>query len=235
MLSDEQRRAIEDEEALRHEVRKKLEAATTPPPAPPAPPPPKITFGKRVFEFFNSALGMWLLSSVVLTGGAAALQRIQHDHETAQKDRQTVIQHRFEITNRLDEMQYALRRAQTVGQAKAALDGMYKSRAPLAPELQNRSIASMFLTLTQMLEGTERQRSERAMAFVRYLEEAEFALHEHPDDSAPLDKKQKEHLHKLIRSIKALHLHDPQNPNPTLDEKPAAAAAATTKSSSHTR
>ena len=232
MLSDDQRRAIEDEEALRHEVRKKLEAATTPPPAPPAPPPPKITFGKRVFEFFNSALGMWLLSSVVLTGGAAALQRIQHDHETAQKDRQTVIQHRFEITNRLDEMQYALRRAQTVGQAKAALDGMYKSRAPLAPELQNRSIASMFLTLTQMLEGTEQQRSERALAFVRYLEEAEFALHEHPDDSAPLDKKQKEHLHKLIRSIKALHLHDPQNPNPTLDEKPATAA---TKSSSQTR
>ena len=225
MLSDEQRRAIEDEEALRHEVRKKLEAATPPSPAPPAPAPPKITFGKRVFEFFNSALGMWLLSSVVLTGGAAMLQRIQHDHEMAQKDRQTVVQHRFEITNRLDEMQYALRRAQTVGQAKAALDGMYKSRAPLAPELQNRSLASMFLTLTQMLEGTEQQRSERALAFVRYLEEAEFALQEHSDDSAPLDAKQKEHLRRLISAIKALHLNDPQHRNPTIEEKPGGGAS----------
>ena len=222
MLNDDQRKAIEDEEALRHEVRKKLDAASPPPPTAPA---AKPTFGKRLFEFFNSALGLWLLSSVVLTGGAAALQRIQHDHEMAQKDRQTVVQHRFEITNRLDEMQYALRRAQTVGQAKAALDGMYKSRAPLAPELQNRSLASMFLTLTQMLEGTEQQRSERALAFVRYLEEAEFALHEHADDSAPLDKKQKEHLHKLIASIKALHLRDPQNPNPTVEEKPATRAS----------
>lgn len=223
MLNDDQRKAIEDEEALRHEVRRKLDAASPPPAAAPAAAAaPKPTFGKRLFDFFNSALGLWLLSSVVLTGGAAWLQRIQHDHEMAQKDRQTIVQHRFEITNRLDEMQYALRRAQTVGQAKAALDGMYKSRAPLAPDLQNRSLASMFLTLTQMLEGTEQQRSERALAFVRYLEEAEFALHEHPDDSAPLDRKQKEHLHKLIASIKALHLHDRQNPAPPIEEKPAA-------------
>jgi len=227
MLNDDQRKAIEDEEALRHEVRK-LEAAAPSSPAPaPAPAPTKPGFGKRLFEFFNSALGMWLLSSVVLTGGAAMLQRIQHDHETAQKDRQTVVQHRFEITNRLDEMQYALRRAQTVGQAQAALDGMYRSRAPLAPELQNRSLASMFLTLTQMLEGTEQQRSEKALAFVRYLEEAEFALHQHADGSAALDGKQKAHLHKLIASIKALHLRDPQNPNPTIDERagPGGAAA----------
>ena len=234
MLNDDQRKDIEAEEALRHEVRKKLDAASPPPPPPPPPPAPKPTFGKRVFDFFNSSLGMWLLSSVVLTGGAAMLQRIQHDHEMAQKDRQTVVQHRFEITNRLDEMQYALRRAQTVGQAKAALDGMYKSRSPLAPELQNRSMASMFLTLTQLLEGTEQQRSERALAFVRYLEEAEFALHEHVDDSAPLDKKQKEHLHKLIAAIKALHLRDPQHPNPTV-EAPHAGEKPATKASSQIR
>ena len=217
MLNDDQRKTIEDDEALRHEVRKRLEASASPGPTPS---PPKPTFGKRVFEFFNSALGMWLLSSVVLTGGAAMLQRIQHDHDQAMRDSQTVIQHRFEITNRLDEMLYALRRSHTVGQAKAALDGMYKSRAPLAPELQNRSLASMFLTLRQMLEGTEQQRTERALAFVRYLEESEFALHEHTDDSAPLDKKQRDHLHKLISAIKALHLHDPQHRSPAVEGAP---------------
>ena len=224
MLSDDARKAIEDEEALRHEVRKRLDAAAPPPPPPAPPPPPKVTFGKRVYEFFNSSLGMWLLSSVVLTGGAAMLQRIQHDHEQAQTNRQTVAQHRFEITNRLDEMEYALRRAKTVGQAKTALDGMFKSRVPLAPELQNRSLGSLFLTLSQMLEGTEQQRSEQAMTFVRRLEEAELSLQDHGDDNAKLDDRQKLHLHKLIKSIKALHLRDTEHPGTAAEQKADTAA-----------
>lgn len=222
MLNEDTRKAIEDEEALRHEVRKRLDAASPPPPPPS---PPKITFGKRVFDFFNSALGMWLLSSVVLTGGAAILQRVQHDHEQAQSNRQTVSQHRFEITNRLDEMEYSLRRAKTVGQAKTALDGMFKSRVPLAPELQNRSLGSLFLTMSQMLEGTEQQRSEHALTFVRRLEEAELSLQDHGDDNAKLDDRQKAHLHKLIKSIKALHLRDASQPNPMAEEKPGTAPA----------
>ena len=75
MLTDEQRRIIEAEEQLRHEVRRRLDTENPPPP-PPEPPAPKVAFGKRVFEFFNSSVGMWLLSSVVLTGGASALAGI---------------------------------------------------------------------------------------------------------------------------------------------------------------
>jgi hypothetical protein len=77
-----------------------------------------------VFEFFNSSVGMWLLSSVVLTGGAALLQNIQHNHEVAQQNRQQLSTHRFEITHRLDQMEYGLRRAKTVSEAKAAMDNI---------------------------------------------------------------------------------------------------------------
>jgi hypothetical protein len=205
MLSEEQRKAIEEEEELRHEVRKRLETANPPPQPPPPAPPAHHGFGKRVFDFLNSSVGMWLLSSVVLTGGAALLQNIQHSHEIEMKNREQLAQHRFEITHRLDQMEYTLRRAKTVGEAKAALDGMYKSKFPLTPELQNRSLGSLFLTVYQLTPGTEQQKTEQAMTFIRRLEDSKLALQAHPKDDAPLDEKQKVHLHKLLKSIKAMH------------------------------
>src|SRR5215212_3392478 len=204
MLSEDQRKAIEEEEELRHEVRKRLEAANPPPPAPP-PPPPHHGFGKRLFDFFNSSVGMWLLSSVVLTGGAAALQSVQHSHEMELKNREQLAQHKFEITHRLDQMEYTLRRAKTVGEAKAAMDGMFKSKFPLTPELQVRSLGSLFLTVHQLVAGTDQQKTEQAMNFIRRLEDAELGLQNQTKDDAPLDEKQKQHLHKLLKSIKALH------------------------------
>jgi hypothetical protein len=204
MLTDEQRALIEAEEQLRYEVRKRLDAENPPPPS--AAPPPKVGFGKRLFEFFNSSVGMWLLSSVVLTGGAALLQSIQHNHEVAQKNREQLSTHGFEVTHRLDQMEFGLRRARTVGDAKAAMDGMFKSKFPLSPELQNRSLASLYLTMHQLLSGSDQQKSEQAMTFIRRLEEAELSLQAETDDNDLLDEPQKQHMHKLVKSIKALHL-----------------------------
>jgi hypothetical protein len=205
MLTDERRKVIEAEEQLRHEVRRRLDAENPPPPPPP-PPPKEEGFGKRVLEFFNSSVGMWLLSSVVLTGGAALLQNIQHQHEVQQKNREQLAQHRYEIMHRLDQMEYGLRRAKTLGEAKAAMDGMFKSKFPLTPELQNRSLGSLFLTVLQLVQGTDDQKTEQAMTFIRRLEEAELSLQAETNDNDPLDAKQKEHLHKLLTSVKALHL-----------------------------
>ena len=142
MLTDDQRRVIEAEEQLRHEVRRRLD--TENPPPPPESPAPKVAFGKRVFEFFNSSVGMWLLSSVVLTGGAALLQNIQHSHEIEQQNRQQLSTHRFEITHRFDQMEYGLRRAKTVGEAKSAMDNMFK-QVPAHAGAANRSLASLYL------------------------------------------------------------------------------------------
>ena len=199
MLTDDQRKIIEAEEQLRHEVRRRLDEENPPPPK-------KEGFGKKLFEFFNSSVGMWLLSSVVLTGGAAFLQNIQHNHEIAQKNREQLSQHKFEITHRLDQMEFGLRRAKTVGEAKGAMDGMFKSKFPLTPELQNRSLGSLYLTMHELMTGTDQQKSEQAMNFIRRLEEAELSLQAETDDNDKLDEKQKEHMHKLVKSIKALHL-----------------------------
>ncbi|WP_422002309.1 hypothetical protein [Reyranella sp.] len=208
MLTDEQRRHIEAEEQLRYEIRKRLDADNPPPPAPPPPPPdpPSPGFGKRLFDFFNSTLGMWLLSSVVLTGGAALLQNIQHQHEVEMKNREMLATHKFEITNRLDEMEYGLRNAKTVGQAKAAMDSMFKSKFPLTPELQNRSLGSLYLTIYQLVSGGDKLKSAEAINFIRRLEEAELSLQDETDNNKPLDADHKENLRKLLKSIKALHL-----------------------------
>lgn len=195
------RRQIEAEEELRYQVRRRLDAQhgveTTTPPA--------HGFGKKLMEFFNSTLGMWLLSSVVLTGGAALIQNIQHNHEIEQKNREQFSAHKFEVTHRLDQMEYSLRRAKTVGDAKAAMDGMFKSKFPLSPDLQNKSLGSLYLTMLQLVSGASDQKSSEVMDFIRRLEEAELALQALPDDK-PLDTEQREHLRKLLNSIKNLHL-----------------------------
>ena len=92
---------------------------------------------------------------------------------SSRQNRQQLATHRFEITHRLDQMEYGLRRAKSVGEAKAAMDNMFKSKYPLTPELQNRSLASLYLSMYQLLSGTEQQKSEQAMTFIRRLEEAE--------------------------------------------------------------
>ena len=206
MLTDDQRQVIEAEEQLRHEVRRRLDTENPPPPPPPAP-EPKIGFGKRVFDFFNSSVGMWLLSSVVLTGGAALLQNIQHNHEIAQQNRQQLSTHRFEITHRLDQMEYGLRRAKTVGDAKTAMDNMFKSKYPLTPELQNRSLASLYLTVYPMLAGTEKEKTNKAYNLVKQLEEVELLLLPQPDET-PLSDAQRNHINKLMVAIQQLKFED---------------------------
>lgn len=204
MLSDDELKRIAAEEHYRHSIRKTIEAQTAPPePAAPAV-PERHGFGKKLFEFLNSSVGMWLLSSVVLTGGAAILQQIQHDHEIAQKNRQDLSSHKFEIQHRLDSMIFLLRRAKTVGDAKNALNGVFKSAIPLTPELQNRSLASLYMSVQPLLAGSDKDKTTQAFELVKQLEESELLLQAQPDDK-PLDAAELAKLTKLTASIQKLH------------------------------
>lgn len=201
MLTEEEAKRIAAEERYRHEIRKSLAEAETPATALA---PEKNGFSKKLFEFLNSSVGMWLLSSVVLTGGAAILQQIQHNHEIDQKNRQDLTSHKFEIQHRLDSMTFLLRRAKTVGEAKNALNGVFKSSIPLTPELQNRSLASLYMAIQPLLAGTDKQKTTEAFELVRQLEESELLLQAQPDDK-PLDAAEHAKLTKVIAAIQKLH------------------------------
>ncbi|MGQ3301939.1 hypothetical protein [Reyranella sp.] len=207
MLTEDEMKRIAAEERYRHSIRKSLEEESARPAADPPPPPPPPGFGAKLYEFLNSSVGMWLLSSVVLTGGAAFLQQVQHQHEISLKNQADLTSHRFEIEHRLDGMSFLLRRAVTVGDAKAALGGVFKSAIPVAPELQNRSLASLYLSIYPLLAGTEKQKTNKAYHIVKELEDVELMLQPLPD-SKPLDDAQRAQITKLMTAIQQLKFDD---------------------------
>jgi len=56
-------------------------------------------------------------------------------------------------------MECALRTAKTVGDAKDALSSLSKSKFPLTPELQNRSLGSLYLNIYELLSGTQQEKA----------------------------------------------------------------------------
>ena len=207
MLTQDEIQRIHAEEKLRHQIRKELETASAPVTASSTPPepPPAPGFGKKLMEFLNSSVGMWLLSSVVLTGGAAVLQQVQHQYQIREQNHQQLVSHLFEIQNRLDNMEYLLRRAQTVGEARDALHGLFKSVFPLAPELQNRSLVSLYFSVYNLIPGDRQVKAQQAIEFVRELEDSEFTLQSRPANQ-PLTDADRAQFNKLIKSCKAIQV-----------------------------
>jgi len=211
VLTDDMKKLIEHEERYRHEFKKTLEveshaisqnlgAAVLEVKA------EKEKLGTQIMAFLNSSVGMWLLSSVVITGGAAGIQQIQHKYEIEEKNQAQFISYKFEIENRLDNMEYALRKAKTVGDAKDALSGLFKSKFPLTPELQNRSLASLYLNIYELLSGTQQEKAQVAINFAREMEDAENVLQGEANDQ-PIGVEEKAIFKKLIASIRALKLN----------------------------
>ena len=156
-------------------------------------------------EFLNSSVGTWFLSSVVITGGAAMLQQIQHNHEIEQKNKTQLIAYQFEIGTRIQNMKFFLTQAKTVGDAKVALASVFQSKFPLNPELEKQSLSALYFNLHQLIEGSEKEKTRLAMAVVLDLEQAEFLLQSQKNNQL-LDAKDKEKLAKLVTSIENLHI-----------------------------
>jgi hypothetical protein len=210
MLSEETKKRIEAEEQFRHDLKVKLEAelATA-----------KSAFASlqkeagqvekrtasKVMEFLNSSVGTWFLSSVVITGGAAMLQQIQHSHEIEQKNKTQLIAYQFEIGTRIQNMKFFLKKAKTVGDAKVALASVFQSKFPLNPELEKQSLSALYFNLHQLIEGSEKEKTRLAMAVVLELEQAEFLLQSQKNNQL-LDANDKEKLAKLVTAIENLHI-----------------------------
>jgi hypothetical protein len=210
MLSEETKKRIEAEERFRHDLKVKLEAELT---------SAKSAFASlqkevgqaekrtasKVMEFLNSSVGTWFLSSVVITGGAAMLQQIQHSHEIEQKNKTQLIAYQFEIGTRIQNMKFFLTQAKTVGDAKVALASVFQSKFPLNPELEKQSLSALYFNLHQLIEGSEKEKTRLAMAVVLELEQADFLLQSQKDNQL-LDANDKEKLAKLVTAIENLHI-----------------------------
>jgi hypothetical protein len=207
MVQQEHLDRIRDEEVLRMRIRQELGSLRSPAapaePAPPPPPPASPGFGQKLMDFLNTSLGMWVLSSVVLTGGAAVIQQVQHNFQIREQNHRQLVNHVFEINNRLDNMEFLLRRATTVGEAKKALEGLFKSIYPLTPELQNRSLSSLYFTVYSLIPPSRQNRADEAIELVRQLADSEYTLQSRADDM-PLTDPDRAQFEKLIRACKAV-------------------------------
>lgn len=213
MLSEEIQKKIEAEERFRHELKLKLEAELA---------SAKSAFtslentavrgekkvSSKIMEFLNTSVGGLFLSSVVITGGAAMLQKIQHNYETEQKSKAQLIAYQFEIGTRIQNMRYFLTQAKTVGDAKLALASVFQSKFPLNPELEKQSLSALFFNLHQLIKGSEKEKTKRAMEVVLKLEQAEYAL-QSKQNNQWLDANDKEKLMKLVAAIESMHISEP--------------------------
>ena len=210
MLSEETKKQIEAEERFRHDLKVKLEAELASAKSAFASVQKEVgqaekRTASKVMEFLNSSVGTWFLSSVVITGGAAMLQQIQHNHEIEQKNKTQLISYQFEIGTRIQNMKFFLNQAKTVGDAKVALASVFQSKFPLNPELEKQSLSALYFNLHQLIEGSEKEKTRLAMAVVLELEQAEFLLQSQKNNQL-LDANDKEKLAKLVTAIENLHI-----------------------------
>jgi hypothetical protein len=85
------------------------------------------------------------------------------------------------------------------------LAGVFKSKFPLSPDLENQSLSALYFNLYQLIDGTQKDKSMRATEVVLDLEDAEISLQSQKNDQ-PLNVADKERLSKLVTAIENLHI-----------------------------
>lgn len=195
MLDDDKKRQIEAEERHRRDIAKKLDtdlAATARDIK-----NLKNDLWSKVSEALNSNFGLWLLSSVFLSGGAALYQITQHHYEAKLETQRQLATCEFEIANRLNSMKFLLARAKTVGEAQYALTPVTKSLGAISVEYDNANIAVLYFKIYQ-LTG---QKDLSIANYVRQLEEGNLAIQrQNPKDVLAEDDRKK-----MLAIIDILH------------------------------
>jgi len=195
MLDDDKKRLIEAEERYRRDVAKKLDSDLA------ATERDAKNLGKdiwaKVSEVLNSNFGIWFLSSVFISGGAAVYQITQHHYEAKLETQRQLTTCEFEIANRLNAMKFLLARARTVGEAQYGLTPVTKSLGALSAEYENANIAVLFFKIYQ-LTGYKNMKIANN---VRDLEEGALVIQRQD----PKDLLKEEDRKSLLAIIEVLH------------------------------
>ena len=201
MLNDEKKVLIEEEERYRHEIAKKIsdevalaekDIETT-----------THQVWAKIYDILNSNVGLLILSSVFISGGAAFYQNMQHSYESRVTSQKEIISCEFEIANRLYVVKNLISHAKTVGDALEALTGAKKSLGPVKPEFQNVGLAVLYFNLYQ-LTGNRNPSVEQDL---REIERVYFSLQEQ-DPKAIFNDADKESMTKIFNELFELNLKD---------------------------
>jgi len=194
MLDNEKKKLIEAEEQYRHEIAEKLrsEAGFIKNEV------IKIEkdFWSKASEVLNSNFGLWFLSSVFITGGAALYQIAQHHYEAKLNTQKELITCEFEIANRLNSMKFLLLRAKTNGDAQTALTAVNKSFGAVSTEYEHVNIAVLYFKIFQLT----RIRDPQMERYVKELEEKNLAI-QSENPKTPFDEASRKRLIELISTL----------------------------------
>lgn len=195
MLDDDKKRLIEAEERYRHDIARNLRADLD------ATERDAKNLGKdiwaKVSDVLNSNFGIWFLSSVFISGGAAVYQVTQHHYEAKLHTQRQLATCEFEIANRLNAMKFLLKRSKTVGEAQYALTPVTKSLGAISPEYENVNIAVLYFKIYQLTGA----RDMKLANFVKELEEGNLEIQKQ-DPKAPFNAEEQK---KMLTLIDTLH------------------------------
>ena len=195
MLDDEKKKLIEAEEEYRHKIAQKIKAEMHSAEQNAA--NLEKSIWNKTFELLNSSFGLWLLSSIFISGGAALYQitNLHYTHKlSAQKEFLTC---EFEIENRLNTMDYLIKKAKTMGDAQYALTPMTKSFGAVSPEYEQVNIAGLYFK-TYQLTGINNKKTEE---YVKELGVLNLDV-QRANPKALLDEKTRNQLLTIIEELK---------------------------------
>ena len=195
MPTEEKKKLIEAEEAYRHKITQKLSSELKS--AEQTVANLEKTIWDKTFEILNSSFGLWLLSSVFLTGGAAIYQIVDHHYTQKLSYQKEFLTCEFEIANRLNAMDYLIKKAKTMGDAQYALTPMSKSFGAVSPEYDHVNIAGLYFK-TYQVTGIQNKVTEE---YLKELEELNLGIQQ-ANPKAPLDDQTRNKLLKIIEALK---------------------------------
>lgn len=188
MLDDDKKKLIEAEESYRHQIAQKIRSEFQSAEETIA----KIekNFWGKGLEILNSNFGIWILSSVFISGGAAIYQIAQHHYTEKLASQKEILTCEFEIANRLNAMSFLLKKAQNIGDAQHALTPITKSFGAVTPEYEHVNIASLYFKYYQETGVRQREIEEN----VKELEEINLSIQQANPKSALSDEERNKML-----------------------------------------
>lgn len=189
MLTETEKKRIREEEIYRIEVTKELVENK--------PPPSRC---KALIGFLNSALGIWLLSTVAVGFISWGYARIQDSNIRARANEETVSKLDVEIANRIRAFRRATADAKKKPELVTAIRNLDAS-TPVFVEYDGRSLYSLMWELSRKVPKDEAEKVLAPLRSIKVLKEKEIQLAK-DEESTPIEQDKDYLVHEMEKSFK---------------------------------